>query len=93
MQSYRGVEIPRSIREALQLDKQNQDSKWQEAMKKEIDGIQEHKTLKFLPPGSKPPEGYQQAPLRMIFDVKADLRRKTRLIAGGHMIDARGYSS
>jgi hypothetical protein len=29
----------------------------------------------------------------MIFDVKPDLRRKARLVAGGHKVDARGHSS
>jgi hypothetical protein len=29
----------------------------------------------------------------MIFTVKADLRRKARLVAGGHMINADGHSS
>jgi hypothetical protein len=29
----------------------------------------------------------------MIFDIKPDLRRKARLVAGGHMIDARGHTS
>lgn len=66
---------------------------WKTAMKKEIDGIREHGTFLFLPPGAKPQEGYQEAPLRMIFDVKADLRRKARLVAGGHKINADGHSS
>jgi hypothetical protein len=42
-------------------------------MKKEIDGIQEHGTFEFLPPDSEVPQGYQLAPLHMIFDVKSDL--------------------
>jgi hypothetical protein len=46
--------------------------------------------LEFLPPGATPPEGYQKAPLRMIFDLKADLRFKA-LIAEGHKIDGNIY--
>ncbi len=93
MQTFMGVEIPRNSKEAIYLDKKNGDNKWGEAMGREIGGIQEHKTLLFLPPGADPPEGYQEVPLRMIFDVKPDLRRKARLVAGGHLIDARGHSS
>ncbi len=58
-----GIQIPRNTKEALHLDKRNKDNMWKASMKKEIDSIQDHKTLIFLPPGAKPPEGYQEAPL------------------------------
>ena len=32
--------------------------------------------------------GYQLAPLRIIFDVKVDLRRKLWLVIGGHVINS-----
>jgi RNA binding exosome subunit len=73
MQTYLGIEIPRSVQEAISLDTKNQDNKWNEAMKREINGIQEHGTFEFLPPDSEIPQGYQLAPLRMIFDVMSDL--------------------
>jgi hypothetical protein len=62
-------------------------------MKKEVNGIQGHGMFLFLAPGSEPPEGYQEAPLRMIFTVQADLRRNACLVAGGHMINADVHSS
>lgn len=87
-----GVLVPRDPKEALELDRKNGDTKWKDSMKVEIDGIQEHQTLEFLPPGAKPPAGYQFAKLRMIFDVKHDLRRKSRLVIGGHRVDASGHT-
>ena len=33
-------------------------------------------------------KGFQFAPRRMIFDVKVDLRRKARLVIGGHVVDS-----
>jgi hypothetical protein len=36
---------------------------------------------------------YQFAPLRCIFDVKQDLRRKARLVIGGHVVDASDHES
>ena len=33
------------------------------------------------------PEEYKQVPYQMIFDVKFYLRKKARLVAGGHRID------
>jgi len=49
--------------------------------------------IEFLPPDSEIPQGYQLATLRMIFDVKSNLRRKARLVVGVHKVDASGYSS
>lgn len=54
--------------------------------------IREHKTFLFLPPRSIPPERYQEAPLRMIFSVKPDLRCKARLVVGGHKVDSTEYN-
>ena len=33
----------------------------------------------------------QFVPLWMIFDVKVDLRRKSRLVIGGHVVDSSGH--
>jgi len=93
LHSYLGVEIPRTVQEALAMDVKNQDNKWKEAMEKDISSMQEHKTFEFLHPDASPPEGYQCAPLRMIFDVKSDLRRKARLVVGGHEVDASNQNS
>jgi hypothetical protein len=87
-----GVEVPRTVKEALELDLKNGNNKWQEGIKREMDGLHEHQTFRFLPPGSSAPEGYQLAPLRMVFEVKSDLRRKARLVIGGHRIDASEHS-
>jgi hypothetical protein len=92
-ESFLGVEIPQNVREALMLDAQNKDGKWKLAMKTEIEGIRNHGTFLFLEPGAEPPPGYQEAPLRMIFAVKSDLRRKARLVAGGHKVDTSGFAS
>jgi hypothetical protein len=62
-------------------------------MKKEIQGIQNHGTFIFLSPGASPPEGYQEAPLRMIFTIKSDLRREACLMAGGHRVNTEGHVS
>jgi len=80
----------------LEMDKQNGDHKWAKAIQKEMQGILDHDTFKFLPPGEQPSADYQFAPLRMVFTVKPDLRRKARLVIGGHVVDSSehsGYSS
>lgn len=87
-----GIAVPRNPAEAAAFDRANGNTLWAESTKKETDGIQEHGTLEFLPPGSVPPVGYQKAPLRTIYDIKHDLRRKTRIVIGGHKVDATGLS-
>ena len=48
----------------------------------------------FHPPRFKPPKDFQFAPLQMIFDVKQeDLRRKARLVAGGHVVESSMWES
>ena len=48
----------------------------------------------FHPPHFKLPKDFQFAPLQMIFDVKQeDLRRKARLVAGGHVVESSMWES
>ncbi len=84
--------MPHDVNDALELDKENNNNNWKDSMGTEIGGIREHNTFKFLPPGSDPPEGYQEAPLRMIFTVKPDLRRKSRMVLGGHKVNSSEYN-
>ena len=36
-------------------------------------------------------KGFQFVPLRMLFDVKVDLRRNSRIVIGGHIVDSSGH--
>src|SRR6476646_12196668 len=82
-----GVTVPQSTKHALQLDEANKDNLWKEAMKAEIDSLQEHGTFRVLEEGEYIPKGYKRIPYHCIYDVKFDGRRKCRLVAGGHMTD------
>ena len=92
-----GIQVPRTCKEAFDIDKANGDSTWSDAIKKEMDALEELDCFEFHPAGYHPGSDYQSTRLHMIFDVKADtLRRKARLVAGGHLVDALGvdvYSS
>jgi hypothetical protein len=81
-----GVEVPHSVKHAIQLDKENGDSMWQQAMETELRQINTYETFRDLE-GKPIPDGYKKIPYQIIFDVKFDLRRKARLVAGGHMTD------
>lgn len=91
-QTQFGILVPNDVHDADILDKENGNSMWGDSVKKEMGGIREHNTFHFLPPGSKPPEGYQEGPLKIIFSVKPDLRRKARMVLGGHKVDSSEYN-
>jgi len=77
---------------AIALDKENGDTLWQDSIIKEIASLDELGCFSYRSPKSGKPEGYQYAPLHIVFDVKPDLRRKSRLVANGAVIDAEGLS-
>jgi hypothetical protein len=78
-----GVQLPRTVEDALSLDKKNGNNLWREAIDKEMSNIQV--ALEILPKGKRPNPGYKQIRCHIIFDVKVDMTRKARFVAGGHM--------
>ena len=72
----------------MELDKQSGNTFWQEAIKREISSLVGMEYFEFKKPDFNPGVGYQWTTLTVIFDVKQDLWRKARLVAGGHLVDA-----
>ncbi len=79
-----GIRVPMNYREAMALDKANGNKLWHDAIQKELDQIKEYETF-ITHSSNTPPEGYQFVCVHFVFAVKHDLRRKARLVAGGHM--------
>ena len=65
-----GVKLPNNVKEAKELDKQNGNTYWQDAMKLEMDQLFQYSAFKDLGKTARVPKGYQQIPLRMVFDIK-----------------------
>jgi hypothetical protein len=82
-----GIEVPRSVKDAVRLDKINNNKLWQEAIEKELNQINEYKTFRVLEEGETLPNEYKRLPYHIVFDVKFDLRRKARLVAGDNFMD------
>ena len=79
-----GIQIPKDYEEAVRFDEANGNTLWQDAVKKEMGQLGDFKTFKALKRGAKAPKGYSPIPVKLVFDCKFDLRRKARLVAGGH---------
>ena len=56
-------------------------------MKVEVDALLDLNCFAFKTEGYHPGDDWQSTTLHIVFDVKHDLRRKARLVAGGHLID------
>ena len=69
------------------MDKDNKNHAWQDAIKKELDTLHDMGTWTPLKAGERPPKEYTFVPVHWVFDVKFDLRRKARLVAGGNWLD------
>jgi hypothetical protein len=77
-----GVVVPDTFEEAIQIDKENGNTYWHDAIEKELKNVRV--AFKKLEEGESPPVGSKHIPYHLIFDVKFDLTRKARLVAGGH---------
>ncbi len=89
------VIIPHSVKHVMELDTENGNTLWADAIKKEIDSFLWLRCFDFCAPDFKFSSEYQFVKLIMKFEVKQDGQCKARLwvVAGGHMVKLRGISS
>ncbi len=80
-----GLEIPRTIQRALQIDKETNTNFWALAIEKEMKHVRP--AFNVLDAGANPPLMSKCIPCHMIFDIKLDFTRKARFVAGGHVTD------
>ena len=87
-----GWEVPRDYAHALQLDIQNGNNKWNEAIDLEIEQIKEYQVFKDFGKAvyeknkiTNAPEGHQKIRVHSVFDVKHCGKFKARLVADGHL--------
>jgi hypothetical protein len=78
-----GIQVPKGIKNAIDLDKKNGNQLWQEAIRTELKKLTDYQKFIVLDSGEDILTGYQKIPYHMVFDIKYDLRHKARLVAGG----------
>ena len=88
----RGWEVPRDYAHALQLDIQNDNNKWKDALDLENEQIKEYQAfkdyVKVVYDKDKirdAPKGHQKIRVHFVFDVKHCGKFKARLVADGHL--------
>jgi hypothetical protein len=81
-----GLEVPRDVRRALEIDRETGTNHWTLAIQKEVGTVLP--ALKVLESEEATPVGSTKIDLLVIFDVKMDLTRKCRICARGDQTDA-----
>ena len=81
-----GVRVPRTKREALEIDAKNGNTLWQDAMTKEANALLDLSTFREPEPGEDLSK-HQFAPLIYTFDVKFDGRRRARICGHGGVVE------
>jgi len=77
-----GIQVPANVEEAYQIDRETNTDFWHQAIMKEMKN--NAVAFRFLEDGEQIPVGSTWIPFHMIFNVKCDLTRKARFVAGGH---------
>jgi hypothetical protein len=80
-----GIEVPTTVARALEIDRATKTDYWAKAIEKEM--LHVFPAFKILEEGEEAPIMSKYIRCHMIFDLKLDLTRKARFVAGGHMTD------
>ena len=86
-----GIEIPRDTQHAIELDKQNGNTFWQDALAKEMKNV--GLAFQVLDEGEKAPIGWHKVTGHLVWDVKMDFTRKARWVLDGHKTPDAVYST
>ena len=82
-----GFQVPRDYDEAMELDRQNGNNRWADAIRLEMEQLHDYEV--FLDQGLYYdvgiPEGFKKIRVHLVFAVKHDERHKARLVADGHL--------
>jgi hypothetical protein len=82
-----GLELPKSVAQAMAINKKTGTDFWRKAIEKEIRNV--FPAFDFIEDdNAKVPPGYEFVETYFVFDIKMDLSRKARLVARGNMTEA-----
>ena len=82
-----GILVPRNHEQAMQLDKENGNTKWRDAEIIELAQVDDYDTFEDKGKGYNPGPGWKKIRCHIVYAVKHDGRHKARLVAGGHLTD------
>ena len=77
-----GIRVPTNLREAKEIDEENGNTLWQDALAKEM--FEVGVAFKILDNDENMPVGYTLSSGHIIWDIKMDFTRKARWVKDGH---------
>jgi hypothetical protein len=77
-----GIKLPRSVKEAVEIDRKNGNLFWADALTKEMGNV--CVAFEILGPNEHAPKGWHKASGHVVFNVKMDFTRKARWVKDGH---------
>ncbi len=77
-----GIKVPTSVRNAIDIDHENGNTLWQDALAKEMGNI--CVAFEVLGLGVRVPPGWHKASGHLIYKAKMDYTRKARWVKDGH---------
>ena len=77
-----GIELLRSVDEALRFDKLNGNTFWRDSVNKEMENLKV--AFDIGPEGSRPPVNYNFATVHLLLNFRMTLERKARWVKDGH---------
>ena len=77
-----GIAVPSTVKEALQMDEDNDNAGWWNCTQKEMKNVRV--AFNILDEDVNLPPAHTFVKCHIIFDVKMDLTKKARCVAGGH---------
>jgi len=80
-----GLEVPRTVKRALEIDQETGTDYWKRAIEKEMRHVM--CAFNILEEGAPEPKMSKRIPCHLIFDIKMDFTRKARFVAGGYVTD------
>jgi hypothetical protein len=78
------VELPKSVKQALAINRNTGISFWKDVIEKEMKNVLP--AFKFRDDDMMP-LGFKKIDCHMVFDMKLDLVSKAQFVAGGHQTD------
>ena len=82
-----GIELPRDVEHAYELDRQNGNTYWQDAIELEMTKVRV--AFKVVDDDEVIPPGYQHMSCHLVYEIKLSegFRRKVRMVAGGNQVE------
>ena len=80
-----GIYVLSSVAKALEINRQNGNTLWSDAIRREMKTVMVAFDVKG--PDAAPPVGHQRIPCHIVLAAKMDGTRKARFVAGGHVMN------